>query len=72
MAFAFKRSIRQLISGVIAVVVGYTAWQWSGQAGIFYHTLQGAEIWGPYAAGIAGFFASFYIAMMLLKSKAAR
>ena len=71
MAFAFKRSIRQAISFVVAGVAAYLAW-FESNAMMLFNGFPQLIVVGPYLAGVAAFFVFFYISMMLLKSKAAR
>lgn len=71
MAIAWKRSVRQLISGVIAAAVAYGTWQYTTTARIF-EPFPGLAGLGPLIAAVGAFFVGFYVAMMLLKSKAAR
>jgi hypothetical protein len=71
MAVAFKRTVRQAISAVIAATAAYGTWLYANESGIF-HPFQGGDTILPGAAAVAAFFVAFYVAMMLLKSKAAR
>lgn len=73
MAFAFKRSIRQAISFVLAAVAAFGTWTYTREARLFsgFSGEMGTLIL-PGACAAGAFFLGFYVAMMLLKSKAAR
>ena len=70
MAIAFRRSIRQAIAFVAAGAAAFFTWQGCLQMKVF-SAFQG-ENYLCIAAGVGAFFVGFYVANMLLKSKAAR
>ncbi len=71
MAIAWGRSLRQAISIGVGLCAAYGTWDYTREADIF-GPFQGNRVILPGASAIVALFVAYYVAMMLLKSKAAR
>ena len=68
---SIKRSLRQLVSFVVAGVAAYGAWTYSRDAGLFHAFQGGTDLW-PIVAGVVAFFVAFWAMMTFISGKAAR